>query len=119
MAAPEGVVFTKLFEPFPDAESVMTSLLTEEGGKTRLTATVTYPSVQVRDMVIKSGMAKGAGISYDRLEEVARELARALAASILFRDCVESGRDPTLIAVATSLGKGNGRELDRALEERD
>ena len=29
-----------------------------------------YPSLLVRDEVIKSGMAKGAAISYDRLEEI-------------------------------------------------
>ena len=30
IAAPERVVFTEIFEPFPDVESVVTSLLTEE-----------------------------------------------------------------------------------------
>jgi hypothetical protein len=29
----------------------------------------------VRDMVLESGMAKGAAISYDRLEDIAQELA--------------------------------------------
>ena len=71
---PDRVVFTELFEPFPDAESVVTAVLTEENGKTRLTATVIYPSVEIRDMVLKTGMAKGAGISYDRLEEVVAAL---------------------------------------------
>jgi uncharacterized protein YndB with AHSA1/START domain len=75
IAPPERVVFTEIFEDFPDAESVVTSVLTEEGGKTRLTATVVYPSVEVRDAVIASGMAKGAGISYDRLEDVLAELS--------------------------------------------
>lgn len=74
IAAPERIVFTEIYEPFPDAESVVTSLFTEEDGKTRLTATVMYPSLEVRDMVLKSGMARGAGISYDRLEELVREL---------------------------------------------
>jgi uncharacterized protein YndB with AHSA1/START domain len=74
---PERVVFTEIFEQFPDTESVVTSVLTEENGKTRLTATCLYPSVEVRDMVIKSGMERGAGISYDRLEEVAMELRRS------------------------------------------
>src|SRR6478609_9237223 len=36
IAAPERVVFTEIFEPFPDVESVVTSLLTEEGSRTRL-----------------------------------------------------------------------------------
>src|SRR6476659_1128630 len=67
---PSRVVFTEIFEEFPDVVSVVTSELTEEEGKTRLTATVRYPSMQVRDMVIASGMSRGAGISYDRLEEL-------------------------------------------------
>ena len=74
--APERVVFTEIFAPFPDAPSVVTSLLTEEHGKTRLTVTASYPSQDVRDMVVKTGMEKGAAISYDRLEEVAAELAK-------------------------------------------
>jgi uncharacterized protein YndB with AHSA1/START domain len=74
---PERVVFTEVFEPFPDSGSVVTSVLTEESGKTRLTVTCLYPSAEVRDMVIKTGMERGAGLSYDRLEEVALELQRA------------------------------------------
>jgi hypothetical protein len=49
-------------------------VLTEELGKTRLTATCLYPSIEVRDAVIKSGMERGAAISYDRLEDVASQL---------------------------------------------
>ena len=76
VAPPERVVFTEIFEPFPDAESVVTAILTEEGGKTRLTATVIYPSVEIRDMVLQTGMAKGAAISYDRLDDVAAGLVK-------------------------------------------
>ena len=71
---PERLVFTEIYAPFPDAESLVTTDLTEEHGKTRMTVTVSYPSLQVRDAVIASGMARGAAISYDRLEEVAAEL---------------------------------------------
>ena len=77
IAPPERVVFTEIYAPFPDVESVVTSVLTEDGGKTRLTATCIYPSKDVRDMVLSTGMSKGAGLSYDRLEEVARELQRS------------------------------------------
>jgi uncharacterized protein YndB with AHSA1/START domain len=77
IAAPERLVFTEIFEPFPDVESVVTTVLTEENGKTRLTVTALYPSVEVRDMVIKTGMATGAGISYDQLEDLVRELQRS------------------------------------------
>lgn len=73
---PERVVFTEIFAPFPDAGSLVTAVLTEENDKTRLTVTAQYPSLEVRDMVIGTGMAKGAAASYDRLEEVAVELQR-------------------------------------------
>jgi uncharacterized protein YndB with AHSA1/START domain len=72
---PERIVYTEIFAPFPDVESVVTAVLTEEGGKTRLRVSCTYPSKEVRDMVVSSGMERGAAISYDRLEDVARELA--------------------------------------------
>ena len=72
---PERMVYTEIFAPFPDVESVVTAVLTQEGGKTRLSVSCTYPSRDVRDMVMKTGMERGAAISYDRLEDVARELA--------------------------------------------
>jgi uncharacterized protein YndB with AHSA1/START domain len=71
---PGRLVFTEIFEQFPDTVSVVTAEFTEEDGKTRLTATVQYPSKMVRDMVMASGMAKGAGISYDRLEDLVAQL---------------------------------------------
>lgn len=71
---PDRVVFTEIFAPFPDSVSVVTSVLTEEGGKTRLTATVRYPTMEVRDMVLGTGMQHGAGISYDRLEDLVATL---------------------------------------------
>src|SRR5206468_1460409 len=64
---PSRLVFTEIFEAFPDTVSVVTAEFVDEGGKTRFTATVRYPSLEVRDMVIASGMSRGAGISYDRL----------------------------------------------------
>ena len=77
VSPPDRLVFTEIFELFPDSVSVVTSELTEEGGKTRLTATVRYPSLEVRDMVLGSGMSRGAGISYDRLEDLVAVLQRA------------------------------------------
>lgn len=76
ISRPDRVVFTEIYTPFPDVVSVVTSVLTEEDGKTRLTATCLYPSKEVRDMVIQTGMEKGAGISYDRLEDLVVELQR-------------------------------------------
>jgi uncharacterized protein YndB with AHSA1/START domain len=72
---PDRVVFTEIFAAFPDTESVVTAVLTDEGGRTRLHATSKYPSKEVRDMVLSTGMEKGAALSYDRLDEVASALA--------------------------------------------
>ena len=78
---PERFVFTEIYAPFPPAHpddaSVCTVVLTEENGKTRMTLTAKYDSLATRDMVLQSGMEKGAAAGYDRLEEIARELQRS------------------------------------------
>ena len=74
---PGRLVYTEIFEPHFDAGSLVTQVLTEEGGKTRLTVTAEYSSLAVRDFVLGTGMERGAAISYDRLEEVAASLAEA------------------------------------------
>ena len=76
IAPPSRLVFTEIFAEFPDSVSVVTAEFSEEGGKTRMTATVRYESSEVRDMVLGSGMSRGAGISYDRLEDLVAELQR-------------------------------------------
>ena len=73
---PGRIVFTEIFEDFPDSVSVVTAVFTEELGKTRMTVTVDYGSKEVRDMVVASGMARGAAISYDRLEDLLATLQR-------------------------------------------
>lgn len=75
IAAPERLVYTEIYDPYPDAGSLVTQTLVEENGKTRLTVAAMYSSTDVRDMVIASGMAGGAAISYDRLEEEAASVA--------------------------------------------
>ena len=77
IARPDRLVFTEIDGPYPDVESVVTTVFTEEAGKTRLTVTALYPSKDVRDTVLSSGMERGAGISYDRLEELVAELQQA------------------------------------------
>ncbi len=77
IARPSRLVFTEVFEMFPDVVSVVATDFTEEEGRTRITVTVGYPSTEVRDMVIASGMSRGAGISYDRLEDLVATLQRS------------------------------------------
>ena len=66
---PERSVHMESFDDYP-GESQVTSVFVEQGGQTTLTATVLYPSEEIRDMVVKSGMEHGAAESYDRLAEL-------------------------------------------------
>jgi uncharacterized protein YndB with AHSA1/START domain len=66
---PERSVHMESFDDYP-GESQVTAVLVEQGGKTTLTATVLYPSREVRDIVLKSGMEHGAAESYDKLAEL-------------------------------------------------
>ena len=66
---PERSVHMESFDDYP-GESQVTAVFVEQGGKTTLTATVLYPSREVRDIVIKSGMEHGAAESYDKLAEI-------------------------------------------------
>ena len=77
VAKPDRLVYTEIYDPFPDVESVVTTVFANESGKTRLTVAAVYPSLEVRDGVLKTGMEKGAAISYDRLEDLVRELQQA------------------------------------------
>jgi uncharacterized protein YndB with AHSA1/START domain len=77
ISPPGRLVFTETMDPHPEPGSVVTALFTEEGSKTRLTVTVRYPSLEIRDLVMGTGMQHGAGISYDRLEDLVGELQRS------------------------------------------
>ena len=66
---PERSVHMESFDDYP-GESQVTAVFVEQGGKTTLTATVLYPSEEVRDMVLQSGMEHGAAESYDKLAEL-------------------------------------------------
>lgn len=66
---PNRSVHVESYDDYP-GESIVTSVLTEEMGRTTLTATITYPSREIRDMVAKSGMEHGAAESYDKLADM-------------------------------------------------
>lgn len=68
-ARPEKIVCTELMDGYT-SESLVTTVLVEERGKTTLTTTCLYESREVRDMVIKSGMERGVEASYNRLDEL-------------------------------------------------
>lgn len=66
---PSRSVHMESFDDYP-GESQVTAEFVEQGGKTTMTVTVLYPSKEVRDIVLRSGMEHGAAESYDRLAEM-------------------------------------------------
>ena len=71
---PERIVQTFEFEPMAGHISVETVVLEDLEGKTRLTVTSEFASQEDRDGMLQSGMEKGAGEMYDRLEEYLRSV---------------------------------------------
>ena len=69
LAPPTRSVHMESFDDFP-GESQVTAVFTEHEGQTTMVATILYPSKEVRDAVIKSGMEHGAAESYDKLAEL-------------------------------------------------
>ena len=74
---PERIVWTFEWEGLPGHVSVQTAEFEEHDGKTTLTATAVFASVEDRDGMLDSGMESGAAESYDRLEEYLESLKRA------------------------------------------
>lgn len=79
--APLRSVHRESYDDIP-GQSEVTTVLTESGGKTVLTATVTYASEEARDAVIRQGMEDGAAETYDRLAELLELLAAAEAQGV-------------------------------------
>jgi uncharacterized protein YndB with AHSA1/START domain len=72
----ERLVSTEIFEGMPDAGAAMNTVsFTEDNGRTTLSILTQYPSREIRDMVIASGMEGGLQGSLDDLEEVAISLS--------------------------------------------
>jgi uncharacterized protein YndB with AHSA1/START domain len=69
------VVTEKFDDPWYEGESLVAYDLSEGNGVTTLTLTLQYQSREIRDMVFKTPMDKGIGISYDRLEKILESLA--------------------------------------------
>ncbi len=69
----ERVVQTEAFDDYP-GESLVTTTWVEHDGKTTLTIVIRFESQRVRDLVVATGMAAGAGESYDKLDGVLASL---------------------------------------------
>jgi uncharacterized protein YndB with AHSA1/START domain len=75
IVAPERLVNTEEWEDWNPGELLVTTLLSEQGGKTTFTARLLFPSREVRDLLVKSGMTTGAAETYDKLAELLATIA--------------------------------------------
>lgn len=76
LAPPDRSVHMESFDDFP-GEARVTTVFTEQDGKTIMTVTVLSPSKEVRDAVLQSGMEHGAAETYDRLAELLASMEAA------------------------------------------
>lgn len=77
---PERLVYTFRSAQLPFQESVVTMTLRENGGKTTVTTTTVFASIEDRDAFVKMPYAiKGNTASLDRLDTLLGELAGAEA----------------------------------------
>jgi uncharacterized protein YndB with AHSA1/START domain len=82
IAAPERIVTTEIMDglngepledepPLDDARAAVNTLtLLERNGRTTLSVNMLFPSKEVRDGALQSGMSDGMAMSYDRLEGI-------------------------------------------------
>ena len=73
IVVPERIVHTEIFDDYP-SETLTTTVLVEQGGRTTLTSTILYESKEVRDAVLKSGMERGVTASYENLDRLLASL---------------------------------------------
>ncbi|TSE00728.1 ATPase [Skermania sp. ID1734] len=74
--APHRIVQTEAYEGVPDpdgAAGLNVTTLDEVDGVTTMRVLARYPSREIRDAIIQSGMESGMQVSYNRLEDVLRE----------------------------------------------
>jgi uncharacterized protein YndB with AHSA1/START domain len=68
---PERIVHREVFDGTPmPVESTITSTFVEKAGRTTMTMVIRYPTPEVRDFMLKSGMEHGMSLSFQRLEDM-------------------------------------------------
>ena len=72
---PERLVNTESWEDWNPGELLVTTTLKEQDARTTLAITLLFPSQDVRDMLIKSGMTNDAAAVYDKLEDCVTSMA--------------------------------------------
>jgi uncharacterized protein YndB with AHSA1/START domain len=68
LAPPDRIVHLERFDaPGMPGDAQVTTTFVEQEGTTTVTMTILYPSREVRDMALQSGMDRGVAASFDRL----------------------------------------------------
>jgi uncharacterized protein YndB with AHSA1/START domain len=74
IGAPARIVHTEQFDQdWTGGETVVTTTLREQGGKTTMQMSIVYSSPDARDGALKSGMAHGMEAGYARLDKIFQE----------------------------------------------
>lgn len=68
LAPPGRLVYTQVFEAFPDGEATVTVTFEEHGGVTTMTAHERYPSKEALDGALLAGMEEGMAETYAQLD---------------------------------------------------
>jgi uncharacterized protein YndB with AHSA1/START domain len=74
IVADERIVNTEVYEAMPEGEALNTVTFTELDGRTTIALLAEFPTKEVRDMVIESGMELGMQEQMDLLEQIAISL---------------------------------------------
>jgi len=73
---PTRIVNSEAWEDWDAGETLVTTQLTERDGKTTFESTILFPSKEVRDTVVKSGLEHSAAETYDKLSQLLTEAKR-------------------------------------------
>lgn len=71
--APARLVQSEIRDGWEAGEALVTTVFHERDGRTAMNTTVRYPTRAIRDSVLRSPMRRGAGESYDRLDDLLSE----------------------------------------------
>jgi uncharacterized protein YndB with AHSA1/START domain len=69
----DRIVFEESFEGQPGSSRI-TATFTEEGGKTTMKMVMSFPTQEMRDSVLATGMADGMAETYETLEKLLQQL---------------------------------------------
>jgi uncharacterized protein YndB with AHSA1/START domain len=79
------LVYTWVYEPMPDKETLVTDVFDERDGRTTYTSTTLFQSVEDREGFLQSGATEGGAQTMDRLAELLDELQQKRRALVIER----------------------------------